>query len=292
MSELTEQASRATTVAIIRKKVIAELGRRGIHATKVNAVTLRLDWGGYMGLDNLVDRCLAHSRRSWTEVVAAHVTTLLDMQKFSDPAHVSSLPDDEFYMRLRERVAPQGVLRKLDEFTYSRPLVDVRNSPRRVLNLTFPDLALTLPDIALEGRDLETSWAFGRANTASMKFDKHESMSKDGITVDVWRGGSIYLASKVADMPTLIENHLGDAPFGVLFTIPNAYEIDYFLPRTFDETARAAEFLVGVAQMLSRDTPNPLSDHVYFWRHGEYCQVTGDGSADLFAATLRELHEL
>lgn len=292
MSDLAEHASRATTVAIIRKKVMASLTRRGIRATKVNAVTLRLDSGGYVGLDNLVDRCLNYSNSSWNDVVEAHVTTLLDMQKYSDPAHIASMPDDEFYMRLRERVAPASLLRQLSEFSYTRPLVDAFDSPRRMLNLTFPDLALTLPDVALVGRDLETAWAFGRANTAAMKFDRRESMIKDNITIDVLRGDSIYLASKVADMPTFIDRYLDEAPFGVLFTIPNAYEIDNFLPRTFEETARAAELMVGVAQMLSRDTPNPLSDHVYFWRDGEYCQVTGDASAGVFAATLRELHEL
>ncbi|WP_245819941.1 hypothetical protein [Rhodococcoides yunnanense] len=286
---MAEQASRATTVAIIRRKVMLELGRQGVTATKVDELTLRLDSGGYMGLNNLVDRCLNAPVRHWTDCVEAHVTTMLESQRLSDPEQLMSLPDDEFYLRLRERVAPLGNLPTLDAFTYSHPLVDVPNSPRRVLNLTFPDLALTVTDQILGNRDLDTAWAFGRQNTGAMKFDVHESMVKDGIVIDVWRGDSIYLASKVADMPTLITSNLGEAPFGVLFTIPNAYEIDSYLPREYDDTARAAMHLLGVAQGLSRNTPNPLSDHVYFWRDGQYCQVTGNAPAELFTDTLREL---
>ncbi|SNS38903.1 hypothetical protein [Rhodococcoides kyotonense] len=289
MNEVAESASRATTVAIIRRKVLIELKRRGAHATKVDELTLRLDSGGYLGLNNLVDRCLNAPVWHWGDCVEAHVTTMLESQRLSDLDRLMALPDEEFYMRLRERVAPLGNLPKPEAFTYSHPLVDAPNSPRRVLNLTFPDLALTVNDQLLENRDIDAAWAFGRENTAAMVFDDHESLIKDDIAIDVWRGDSIYLASKVADMPTLIAGHLGDAPFGVLFAIPSAYEIDYFLPREYDHTVRAAELMAGLAPMLARNTPNPLSTELYFWRDAEYCQVTGGSSAELFAQTLAEL---
>lgn len=288
MNELAEQASRATSVAIIRRKVLLELERHDIRATKVDELTLRLDSGDLMGLNNLVDRCLNAPVRYWTDCVEAHVATLLEAQRLTDPDRLMSMPDHEFYMRLRERVAPAANVSMGDAYGYSQPLVDMRDAPRRVLNLTFPDLALTVTDQILANRDMDAAWAFGRENTAAMGFDERESLIKDDIAIEVWRGNSIYLASKVADMPSLIDKHLGDAPSGVLFAIPNAYEIVYFLPREYDETVRATGLLSEVAQMLSKNTPNPLSTQVYFWRDGEYCQVTG-GKTDLFERTLAEL---
>ena len=289
---LAEQASYATTVALIRRKVIAAVERHGVKVTKVDAMTLKSGSGGYMGLENLVERCRNAQRRHWDDIIEAHVAVMLESQKLSDPDYVVVLPDEEFYMRLRERVAPLGVLRRIEEFQYSRPLVDTPYSPRRVLNLTFPDLALTLSDRYLKNRDMEAAWAFGRENTGAMAFDTCEAMAKDGIAIEVQRGDSIYLASKIADMPTLIANHLGEAPFGVLFAIPNAYEIDYYRPRDLDEITRATELLVVLAQMLSRNTPNPLSQEVYFWRDGEFCQVSDREEITpngIFADTLVEL---
>ncbi|WP_338889654.1 hypothetical protein [Rhodococcus sovatensis] len=291
-SSLAEQASYATTVALIRRKVIAAFERHGVKVTKVDAMTLKSGSDGYMGLDNLVERCRNAQRRHWDDIIEAHVKIMIESQKLSDPDYVLGLPDDEFYMRLRERVVPLGILRDTEEHQYSRPLVDTQDSPRRVLNLTFPDLALTLSDRYLKNRDMEAAWAFGRENTGAMAFDTSEAMVKDGIAIEVQRGDSIYLASKIADMPTLIANHLGEAPFGVLFAIPNAYEIDYYRPRDLDEITQATELLVGLAQALSKNTPNPLSRDVFFWRDGEFCQVSDRDEITpngIFADTLVEL---
>lgn len=258
-------------------KVIATCARYGVTATKVGTLTLRTDTGVHLGLSNLVDRCLNAPRKYWDAYVEAHVTTMMESQRLGNPDYLLGLPDDEFYMRLRERVAPLDILRATRGLDYSRPFVDTPDSPRRVLNLSFPDLAMTLTDDLLSNRDLDAAWAFGRQHTAAMKFEEHQSLVKDDVTLGVWRGDSIYLASKVADMPTLIADHLGEAPNGVLFAIPNAYEIDYYLPLELTDTARATTMLLGLAKLLTTGTPNPLSGEVYFWRDGEYSQVS-DGN--------------
>ncbi|WP_230073665.1 hypothetical protein [Rhodococcoides fascians] len=40
--------------------------------------------------------------------------------------------------------------------------------------------------------------------------------------------------------------------------------------------------------MFSRDTPSPLSRSVFFWRDGEYCDVT-HGPTGIFTSALTEL---
>ncbi|OZF56480.1 hypothetical protein CH293_04690 [Rhodococcus sp. 14-2470-1b] len=289
MNHLAAQASGPATTAIVRKKVIEAFGRHGVKLTKIDATTLKTDDGHHVTLENLTARCVGAPRRYWDEIVEIHVATMLESQRLSDPQYLLNMPDDEFYMRLRERVTAPSALPGRGDFRYSSPLVDAPNSPRRVLNLTFPDLALTLEGRYLENRDLEAAWAFGRDNTAAMTFDDRETLTKDDVTIDVCKGDSIYLASKVANMPTLIADHLGDSPFGVLFVVPNAYEIDYYKPFEFDATVRASTLLVQLARIFSRDTPNPLSQDLYFWRDGQYCQVNGSSSADLFERTLAEL---
>ena len=291
-STLAEQASHATAIAIVRMKVIAAFERHRVEVSKVDARTLRAGTDGYIALDNLVERCRNAQRQHWDDIIETHVTIVLESQKHSDPDYLLGLPDEEFYMRLRERVVPTGALHRIDEYEYSQPLLDTPDSPRRVLNLTFPDLALTLPDRYLKNRDMEAAWAFGREHTGTVAFDTCESMVKDGIAIEVQRGNSIYLASKIADMPTLITNHLGEAPFGVLFAIPSAYEIDYYRPLDVVEAVRAIELLVGLADTLSKNTPNPLSREVYFWRDGEFCQVSAQHTITpkgILADTLLEL---
>lgn len=291
-STLAQQASRATTIAIIRMKAIAAFERHGTPVTKVDAMTLQTDSGAYMTLANLVERCVGAPRKHWEDVIDLHVRTMLESQRLSDPEMLLNMPDDEFYMRLRERVVPTSVLRPTTEFEYGRPLVDAPDSPRRVLNLSFPDLALSLADRYLVNRDLDTAWAFGRENTAAVPVDQRESLSKDGIVVEALRGNSIYVASKIADMPALIENYSPPAPFGVLFAIPNAYEIDFYPVENFEDAVRATELMATLARMLVTGTPSPMSPEVFFWRAGEFCQVTeGEEIAPngVFADTLVEL---
>lgn len=294
-SALAQQASHATTVAIVRMKAIAAFERHGTPVVKVDAMTLRTESGSYMGLHNLVERCAGVPHTVWDEIVDRHVATMVESQRLSDPEMLLNMDDEEFYMRLRERVVPRSVLRPIDEFSYSRPLVDAHDSPRRVLNLSFPDLALSLAGRYLVNRDLATAWAFGRENTAAVPIDQRESLVKDGIVVEALRGDSIYVASKVADMPALIEKYSAPAEFGVLFAIPNAYEIDFYPVENSEDTVRAAELMATLAHMLVSDTPSPASPEVFFWRGGQFCQVTNRGEVrpnGVFASTLAELASL
>ncbi|OAK54548.1 hypothetical protein A3K89_04115 [Rhodococcoides kyotonense] len=292
MNYLAQQPFTATSVAIIRMKVIAACKSRGVEVTTIDGMTLRMESGFTMGLHNLVQRCSVNDRRHWDDMIEFHVTTTLETQRLSNPEYLLNMPDDEFYMRLRERVVPPEILSIMNEYSYSSPLVDAPGSPRRVLNLSFPNLALNVADRYLANRDLSAAWAFGRENTAAVKFETYESMLKDDVAVEVRRGDSIYLASKVANMPRFLADELGDAPFGVLFAVPSAYEIDCHRLRSHDEAQRAADLLLELAVMLSTDTPSQLSSEVFFWRDDEYCQVSRNGVLEPtghFDDTLREL---
>ncbi|MGA9872543.1 MAG: hypothetical protein WBQ44_15565 [Rhodococcus sp. (in: high G+C Gram-positive bacteria)] len=264
---LAEQASAATTLAVISLKAIDAFRRHGVDVRRIDASTLGSDSGAKFPLENLMDRCLENNRSVWDRIVDMHARTMAEAVRESDP---SELSDDEFYSRLRERIVPPNALTRYDAYDYSRPLVEsAPDGPQRVLGLSYPGRALLLPDGGLIGRDIDTAWAAGRANTASLDFDEYETVIKGGVGIEVRRGNSIFLASKVADMPTLVSDHLGECPFGVLFAVPNSHEIDYYRPCDAADAERGAVLLGELANLLFAQQ-SPVSREVFYWRDGQY----------------------
>jgi hypothetical protein len=271
-------------------KVIEAFRRHGLEVRRIDATTLGADSGVRFPLENLLAECHEMGRPLWDEVIDVHTRYMVEATRETDP---SELSDEEFLAKVRERVVAPSLLAALDEYAYSRPLIDgIADAPRRALGLSYPGRTLLLADRHLADRDLDTAWLRGRNNTAAVPFDRYEEMVKDDIRIEVRRGDSIFLASKVADMPRLIADHLGEAPNGVLFAIPHSREIDYYRPREAEATVRAAELLAGLAHMLGRDSPAPVSPRVFFWKDGEFSQVA-DGydiaPTGPFAQTLAEL---
>ncbi|OZC84140.1 hypothetical protein CH254_25135 [Rhodococcus sp. 06-412-2C] len=281
-------AVHATTFAIVRMKTIEAFRRRGVTVHRVDATTVAAGSGPHFPLENLFARCSGASRSAWDSIIDGHVDVMIEMMREADPTFITSLSDDEFHSRLRERIVAPSALEAMAEYDYSVPLLDAPGAPRRVLNLSSPNRALTLADRHLVGRDMNAAWAAGRRNTAAMKFEDGRILSRNSIDIEVLSGDSIYLASKVADMTTLISTHLGECLYGVLFVVPNAYEFVFHRPRNADMTLAAAAELAELADMFGRDTPSPLSSSVFFWRDGKYCDVSHD-PAGIFASTLTEL---
>ncbi|OZE86394.1 hypothetical protein CH294_03790 [Rhodococcus sp. 14-2483-1-1] len=281
-------AVHATTFAIVRMKTIEVFRRRGVVVHRVDSTTLATGSGAHLPLENLFARCSKAGRSAWDSIIDSHVDVMIEMMREADPTFITSLSDNEFHARLRERVVAPTALETLAEYDYAVPLVDAPGSPVRVLNLSSPNRALTLADRHLVGRDLQAAWAAGRHNTAAMQFEDAQILSRDGIDVHVLSGDSIYLASKVADMPTLISTHLGECLYGLLFAVPSAYELAVHRPSDADSALGAVAALAELADMFSRDTPSPLSRSVFFWRDGEYCDVS-HGPTGVFASTLTEL---
>ena len=281
-------AVHATTFAIVRMKTIEAFRKRGVVVHREDATTLAAGSGPHFPLENLFARCSGASRSAWDSIIDGHVDVMIEAMREADPTFITSLPDDEFHSRLRERIVAPSALEAMAEYDYSVPLLDAPDAPRRVLNLSSPNRALTLADRHLVGRDMQAAWAAGRNNTAAMQFEDAQILNRDGIDVHVLSGDSIYLASKVADMPTLISTHLGECLYGLLFAVPSAYELAVHRPNDADCALGAVAALAELADVFSRDTPSPLSRSVFFWRDGEYSDVS-HGPTGIFASTLTEL---
>ena len=284
----------ATTLAIVRMKTIEAFRVRGVVVHREDATTLGAESGAHFPLDNVFARCSGAPRSAWDGIIGGHVQVMIEAMRESDPAFIAALSDDEFYSKLRERIVAPCVLDSVGAYSYSVPLLAVPDAPRRVLNLSSPNRALTLSDSHFEGRDIDAAWAAGRKNTAAIEFEGTQILEREGICIEVLDGDSIYLASKIADMTTLISTHLGECLYGVLFAVPNAYELAFHRPRDADDAVSAVTALAELADVFSRSTPSPLSRSVFFWRDGEYSQVS-DGAAialtGIFASTVAELRK-
>ena len=287
-----QHVAHATTLAIVRMKTIEAFRIRGLVVHREDATTLTADSGAHFPLDNVFARCSGAPRSAWDDIIGGHVQVMIEAMRESDPAFIAALSDDEFYSKLRERIVAPCVLDSVGAYSYSVPLLAVPDAPRRVLNLSSPNRALTLSDSHFEGRDIDAAWAAGRKNTAAIEFEGTQILERKGICIEVLDGDSIYLASKIADMTTLISTHLGECLYGVLFAVPNAYELAFHRPRDADDAVSAVTALAELADVFSRSTPSPLSRSVFFWRDGEYCQVFDGTSIEptgIFASTLTEL---
>ncbi|MFI8568189.1 hypothetical protein ACIGGF_16690 [Rhodococcus sp. NPDC078407] len=275
-------------------KTIEAFRVRGVVVHREDATTLGAESGAHFPLDNVFARCSGAPRSAWDGIIGGHVQVMIEAMRESDPAFIAALSDDEFYSKLRERIVAPCVLDSVGAYSYSVPLLAVPDAPRRVLNLSSPNRALTLSDSHFEGRDIDAAWAAGRKNTAAIEFEGTQILEREGICIEVLDGDSIYLASKIADMTTLISTHLGECLYGVLFAVPNAYELAFHRPRDADDAVSAVTALAELADVFSRSTPSPLSRSVFFWRDGEYSQVS-DGAAialtGIFASTVAELRK-
>ena len=288
----TQHVAHATTLAIVRMKTIEAFRIRGLVVHREDATTLTADSGAHFPLDNVFARCSGAPRSAWDDIIGGHVQVMIEAMRESDPAFIAALSDDEFYSKLRERIVAPCVLESVGAYSYSVPLLAVPDAPRRVLNLSSPNRALTLSDSHFEGRDMDAAWAAGRKNTAALEFEGTQILEREGVCIEVLDGDSIYLASKIADMTTLISTHLGECLYGVLFAVPNAYELAFHRPRDADDAVSAVAALAELADVFSRSAPSPLSRSVFFWRDGEYCQVFDGISIEptgIFASTLTEL---
>ena len=283
-----QHVAHATTLAIVRMKTIEAFRTRGMVVHREDATTLGAESGVRFPLDNVFARCSGAPRSAWDSIIGGHVQVMIEAMRESAPAFIAGLSDDEFHSKLRERVVAPCVLESMGSYSYSVPLLAAPDAPRRVLNLSSPNRALTLSDSHFEGRDIDAAWAAGRKNTAAIEFEGAQLLEREGVCIEVLDGDSIYLASKIADMTTLISSHLGECLYGVLFAVPNAYEFAFHRPRDADDAVAAATALAELADVFSRDTPSPLSRSVFFWRDGEYCDVT-HGPKGIFTSALTEL---
>ncbi|WCC79121.1 hypothetical protein O6R08_06025 [Cutibacterium equinum] len=241
--------------------LMEELERRGIAVQAVlteSGKALEIADQGMLSMENVADELMACPVAEWEP----RLQRWLQMVVSAVESETAPAPSrEEIMTMIRTRLVPAA---ETQEYGYARHFSDDLSL---ILCLDFPTHVAKLADdtIAELGISVEELFAQGQQNTNAEPID--EMFDEDD--VHFITGDSMFIASKVADMPALL-NRLGvDVPSGVLFAVPNRSTFMYRVP-----TAGAGlSDLICLSQMLSSLSPdagyeNPggvLSNNIYYW---------------------------
>ncbi|RKR74373.1 hypothetical protein [Frondihabitans australicus] len=260
-------------VAALARRVFAE---RGVEATiegEAGSRTLLAD-GSQYPVYNLVAKCVGEPRKAWGEIVARHMGSMVSAR---DNPKVSAMDVGAVRAQVRTRILPADLGDLPIDLSYARPL-----APGLVLALCmdYPDTVSTLgaSDVEQLGLPVDELYRYGQANTDGEPIDVHDHVADGVFVID---GGSLFIASKTADMQHLIETVIGPAPHGVVFTVPHRQLVFYTVP-TSTAVLGAINTLMTITVNVLRDPTSPppggpISTGLYYWADG---MIEGIGGFD------------
>ncbi|MDR7293913.1 hypothetical protein [Pseudoglutamicibacter albus] len=243
--------------------LIQQLGTRGITVTPLTTEEghiLEFETGGSVSMDNLADEMQRLPQQDWQETLHRWLDFSTAVANTSSEPELSS---EELSARIRTRIFEKSQL-DADGFEYARTF---GGDLLQVLCIDHPTHVTTLTQGAAQdlGVPLEELFAQGQRNTNAEPIE--EGFEKDG--VHFVTGDSMFIASKVADIPALLQQLGVEAPEGLMVAVPNRSAILY---SRIDPDA-GINNLVPIVQTLSALTPEAgfdapggmLSRNVYYW---------------------------
>jgi hypothetical protein len=239
-------------VAVLAREIFAE---RGVETTLQQTddpsepMLVAID-GTRFPLFNLVALCRSAPVRERRAIVEAHADRLLRTLEESDD---SQLTDPEVRSRIRSRLLNASALTALGGLSYAR---DFSPGLVQVLCLDSPDAVRILQTSTLEDLPLPVEELFrqGQRNTNDESIE-----SRDNIGGNAWMlsGESLFIASKLADMQTLIESTIGPAPHGVVVGVPERSSLLYTVisgPESVEDITQ----LLRVVDNIAFGEPEPV----------------------------------
>lgn len=241
--------------------LMEKLQQRGIAVQPVltdSGRALQVAGQGMLSMENIADDLVAVSPSQWEERLQQWLNMVVNAVNSATGAALSR---DEIMSMIRTRLVSAA---EAADHTYARRFTEDLSV---VLCLDFPTHVEKLSDagIATLQIPLEALFAQGQKNTNVEPIE--ETFDEDG--VHFLGGDSMFIASKAAEMSTLLSQIGVSAPDGLLFAVPNRSLLAYRVPTVGDGVAD----LMGMALMLSRLRPesgfdNPggvLSSNIYYW---------------------------
>lgn len=255
--------------AYLRRLVADEMARGGVGVT-VHDDHLAGDDGMTYGLWNVAATCYdAGPRERWPEVVAGHVARILDR-----PPAPGDLSVDELLERAVLRVvAPQQIPDEFrDRFTYAVPVAE---GLLQILVADFPQTVATLGDEDVARAGHEQMHAAGRAHLLAEPVDHETVVLTDGARVELFTGGSVYVASRVLVLDEVLRSLHGGRtyPDGVLVGVPDRHTLVLHVP--VDGTVvHALNWLVVTTAETWSTAVGGVSPSVYWWRDGTLTRIS------------------
>ena len=222
--------------------------------------------GRQFGLGTLARRLSAPDipAKKWGRVVDDHLRRLLTAVDGPDQFDV---PTEELLDRTYLRLYEGDALPDTQWWTYGRePIPGVLE----LLALDLPDSVATFNDEQVERHGLDQLRAAGLANLR--KEHAEDRATHKGVEILI---GSMFFASTALVLPEVVLRTTGEArlPNGVLVAVPFRHQLLYHVPRD-KEVIEALHTMAALAARGYNEEVGPISPHVFWWRDGEFQQVT------------------
>lgn len=226
--------------------------------------------GRQYGLWNVAAACRSVGpRRRWRRVVRDHVATLVDL-----PPSPAELPVDEVLAAAVLRVYSVEHLppAMLDVLTYGRHLAEdlvelvVHDSPTATALLLDEDV---------ERCGAEVLRAAALENLLAEPFAHEVLTAVGGARLDVLEGESVFVASKVLVLPSVLDRVRGsrDVPDGVLVAVPDRHHL-LLHPVTSADVVPALQAMAGLTADAYASAAGGLSPSVYWWKAGRMTRLS------------------
>jgi hypothetical protein len=222
--------------------------------------------GRHFGLASLARRLAdpALPARHWPRIVDDHLRRLLATV---DGPDVFDVPTEDLLDRTYLRLYEADALPDAPWWSYAREPIP------GVLEM----LALDLPDsVATFNDEQVTRHGLARLREAGLHNLRRETAEDratyQGVEILV---GSMYLASTALVLREVLLRTTGEAslPNGVLVAVPFRHQLLYHVPRD-EGVVEALNTMAALAAAGYEKELGPISPHVYWWRDGEFHQVT------------------
>ena len=255
-----------------------------VHADHVVAAD-----GETFGLANLAAACHAQGReRAWPKVVRRHVSGIL--AAVAAPSPFETLSREQAHAATFLRVmAVEDV-----QPWMSGHAPEIAPGLHEVLALDSPDMVHFFGEEELDRfGPLEELRAAGLRNLRAVHIDEHKVLARDGGTVHVLNGDSMFIASLLQILPEVVARFGGeiDPELGAFVALPNRHQLDFHVLR--DATALPSLQILSSWALAGFDgAAGAVNPDVYWWRPGECQRLTTVGPDGIRIDVGAELDEV
>lgn len=249
------------------------LYNRGIEATVVPGTegvdTVLVDQHGRLfPLCNLMAHLMPLSPMSdeFQEYLRDHLDAVVEALSAGS---IDELSDDEWLQQVRVRLLPESARADIPA-AYAQ---SVAPGLVAVLCIDSPRSVAYVTDSHLEGRNVRSLFDAGFRVVMAEPIDQNGEISPG---VHLLAGPSVYIATKVIGIASLLGTVLPDAPDGVIVGVPHRHLLFAHPLAGASSVEAIGKLATAVAAEANDDAPaGPLSAAIYFWKDGVFESVGG-----------------
>lgn len=184
---------------------------------------------------------------------------------------IEQLSAEEWLQQVRVRLLPESARVDIPA-AYAQ---SVAPGLVAVLCIDSPHSVAFVTDADLEGRNVRALFDAGFLSVMAEPIDQNEDVG-DGIRVIA--GSSIFIATKMIGIRSLLGSVLPEAPHGVIVGVPHRHLIFAHPISGPSSMAAIGQLATMVAAEANDDAPSgPLSTAIYFWKDDVFETVGGPG---------------